>query len=211
MGLSHHPPEPAHAISVTGDDKLTRGKGHQIARCRSPRAAPCSASRRARDLEQVACGQPDKPDAVQSNRAEVTGPDGENNPTQTAETTQSITGIDQQENNSQSDDDTNNSQHDHVVAVPNLCCDLDTALLDRLQALGISPAKSLSFQQDHGIQRIREVLTYAESASLRNPAGFVIRALEENWSIRSRSQPASNNHLADNRYITGKYAAFIKR
>jgi hypothetical protein len=94
-----------------------------------------------RVVEQEVNSQTDKSTIAQSNGAEHTNPDGRNNPTQMAETTQSITSSDQQENNAQSDDSTNNSQSNAVV-VTYPCGDPDNTLLDRLEVLGISHAKS---------------------------------------------------------------------
>ena len=58
---------------------------------------------------------------------------------------------------------------------------------------------------DH-VQALSPLLSCADNTSLRNPAGFVIRALEENWMVGSGSRSVADS----NRYITGKYAAFIE-
>jgi hypothetical protein len=71
--------------------------------------------------------------------------------------------------------------------------------------------KALSLQRLYNIQRLKDALTYVENASLRNPAEFVLRALEENWTVGSGLRRTVNNdHLAANHYITGKYAEFIE-
>ncbi len=163
-----------------------------------------------RDSQQAASGQPDESFTPQSNRLEDTNQDGRSNPIQMAETTQSITSSNQQENNSQSDDNTNNNKG-AAVAVITSCCDPESVILDRLMVLGISQGKSQSFLENHGMHRLEEVLAHAEGRSLGNPAGFVIRALEENWAVSSGFRRTINREfMTANRYVTGKYAAFIE-
>jgi hypothetical protein len=124
--------------------------------------------------------------------------------------TQSITSSNQQENNAQSDDSTNNSRNT-AVAVTNPCGELDNDLLERLELLGITYARSQSLWREYDGQRLEDVLRYVETASLRNPAGFVIRALGENWAIAINSPTVLNpEDPGSSRYTTGRYAAFIE-
>jgi hypothetical protein len=77
--------------------------------------------------------------------------------------------------------------------------------------LGITQGKMQSLLQAHDVQRLEEVLNYAESTSLRNPGGFVIRALEQYWVVGTRPRPvALHNRHPQSRYITGRYAAFVE-
>jgi hypothetical protein len=43
-----------------------------------------------------------------------------------------------------------------------------------------------------------------------NPAGYIIRALMEDWTFWSQSQKEDYAYDDGKRYITGKYAAFIQ-
>jgi hypothetical protein len=57
---------------------------------------------------------------------------------------------------------------------------------------------------------VKTVIGQSKHQKCTNPAGYIIRALKENWTFYSppeKEDYAYGNGLA---YITGKYAAFIQ-
>ena len=55
-----------------------------------------------------------------------------------------------------------------------------------------------------------EVFAHAEDQKCTNPAGYIIRALAENWTFWSKPENADYACGDGSAYITGKYAAFIQ-
>ena len=83
-------------------------------------------------------------------------------------------------------------------------------ILQSLGKLGISYLKAKKLIEKHGQKRIAEVAKHARDQECKNPAGYVIRALKENWTFYVATEAedyACGNGLA---YISGKYAAFIQ-
>jgi len=54
------------------------------------------------------------------------------------------------------------------------------------------------------------VIEHAKNAKCRNPAGYIIRALDEKWTFYSAAEKEDYSYNDGKRYITGKYAAFIE-
>ena len=132
---------------------------------------------------------------------------GEDEPIYSAESAQSITDSDsqtKQQNNDQS------IQHNRYSAVV-----VDTEreekkeILQSLGKLGIGYLKANELIQEHGHKRVTEVVEHAKDQECTNPAGYIIRALRENWTFWSK--PEKEDYACGNgqAYITGKYAAFI--
>ena len=81
-------------------------------------------------------------------------------------------------------------------------------VLRHLEALGFSRAAGLGLIGQYGDERVQAVVRRAEDASIRNPAGFVRRALERNWAVPVLPAAASSS---GSRYVTGQYADFLWR
>ena len=79
-----------------------------------------------------------------------------------------------------------------------------------LVKLGISYFKAKELIEKYGRKRIAEVVERTQEQKCTNPAGYVIRALKENWTFCSRR--VKDDYPCDNglKYITGKYAEFIQ-
>ena len=82
-------------------------------------------------------------------------------------------------------------------------------IFQTLGELGIGYLKAKELIEKHGNKRVAEVVKHAKDQECTNPAGYVIRALKENWTFWSK--PAKDDYAFGNgeAYITGKYAAFI--
>ncbi len=131
----------------------------------------------------------------------------ENELVHSAETAQSITDSDsqtRQQNNLQSIQ--HNSYSVDVVASRR---EEEKELLVSLGIFGIAYPKSKELIEKHGHKRVAEVVKYTKDQDRKNPAGYIIRALAENWAFWSK--PANDDYACGNgeAYITGKYAAFI--
>jgi len=94
-----------------------------------------------------------------------------------------------------------------------LCCVLKREkeeILQSLGKLGIGHIKATQLIEKHGSKRVAEVVKHAKDQECTNPAGYVIRALKENWIFwfapEKEDYACGNGHA----YITGKYAAFIQ-
>ena len=132
---------------------------------------------------------------------------GEDKPTHSAENAQSIT-----DPNSQTKQHKNHQtiQHNSYSAV---VVDIEKEkkedILQALGKLGISYLKAKELIEKYGRKRITEVAEHAQDQKCTNPAGYVIRALKENWIFWSK--PEKDDYACgDGRaYITGKYTAFI--
>ncbi len=83
-------------------------------------------------------------------------------------------------------------------------------ILQSLGKLGIGYPKAKELIQKHGHNRVVEVVQHTKDQDRKNAAGYIIRALEENWIFWSKS--AKDDYVYGNgqAYITGKYAAFIQ-
>lgn len=132
---------------------------------------------------------------------------GEQEPIHSAETTQSITESDlhtKQQNNQQS------RQHNsYSVDVVTSKREEEKEILVSLGNIGIGYSKAKELIEKHSFRRVEEVIEHAKRTECHNPAGYVIRALNENWSFYPTSENEHHSYDDGKRYITGKYAAFI--
>lgn len=82
-------------------------------------------------------------------------------------------------------------------------------ILQSLGKRGIGYLKAQRLIEKHGHKRVTEVVNHMNDQERKNPAGYVIRTLKENWTVGSKIEKedyACSNGMA---YITGKYADFI--
>ena len=124
-----------------------------------------------------------------------------NDPMDWVESAQSITEINTQEEPTQKNN-TDQQQQQAVAAA------VDPYALDQLVRLGFTRVLAHDMLTQHGVDRIREVLERSRDTGIHNPAGFVRRALLENWIVKPQ-RPSLLDH-DPMRYVTGKYAAFIE-
>lgn len=84
-------------------------------------------------------------------------------------------------------------------------------MLQSLKAFGISALRASNLIQQHGNKRLAEVIRHTKTQHCTNPAGYLLRALTENWTFEHK--PVKDDYACgDGRaYFTGKYAAFINR
>ncbi len=82
-------------------------------------------------------------------------------------------------------------------------------ILQSLGKLGIGYLKAKELIEKHGHKRVAEVVQHTKDQHRKNPAGYIIRALAENWTFWSKSEKDNYPYDDGKRYITGKYAAFI--
>ena len=125
-----------------------------------------------------------------------------NDPMDWVESAQSITEINTQEEPTQKNNTDQQQQQAEVAAA------VDPYALDQLVQLGFTRVLAQDMLIQHGAERIREVLERSRDTSIHNPAGFVRRALLENWVVKPQ-RPSLLEH-DPMRYVTGKYAAFIE-
>ncbi|MBA3871463.1 MAG: hypothetical protein H0X30_20150 [Anaerolineae bacterium] len=132
----------------------------------------------------------------------------ENEPIHSAESAKSITDSDSQIRQHNNYEDTQHNSYS--VAVVDTEREEKNEIIQSLEKLGISYLKAKEFIEKYGRKRIAEVVEHAQEQKCTNPAGYVIRALKENWTFWSK--PKKDDYAYDDgkRYITGKYAAFIK-
>ena len=85
-------------------------------------------------------------------------------------------------------------------------------LLHTMATFGIKPSKAQRLIQEHGTERVRALLDHTRTSQARNPAGYLIRALEQGWKL-GRSDGITNvmTLMGDGRrYAQGQYAEFIR-
>jgi hypothetical protein len=133
---------------------------------------------------------------------------GEDEPMNLAENAQSITDpnlqLKQQDNHQ-------TTQHiTHSVAIVSTENHDKERVLQSLEKLGINAFKAKSLIEKHGHKRIAEVVEHTLTQKRTNPAGYVIRALKEQWILCSK--PANTDYAFQNgqAYITGPFADFIE-
>ena len=83
-------------------------------------------------------------------------------------------------------------------------------LFSGLEKLGINPLKAKQLIAKHGYKRVNDVIQHTKNQKYaNNPAGYVIRAIEQNWTVWSKS--AEKGSSCDGQaYITGPYADFVE-
>jgi hypothetical protein len=134
-------------------------------------------------------------------------PFGEDEPIHSAEIAKSITDSDlqtKQHNNYQ------DIQHNsYSAAVVDTEREEKKEILQSLGKLGIGYLKAKELIEKHGHKRVAEVVQHTKDQDRKNPAGYIIRALAENWTFWSKPAKDDYAHGNGEAYITGKYAAFI--
>lgn len=147
-------------------------------------------------------------DSDQSNGHNQPNSLGENDPMNSAKTTQSIT-----DSHSQTQQHTPHQDRQHnkysAVVVDAQKRNPDE-VIQALVRLGISSTKANQLIQKYGAERVLEVVNHAEAQNRNNPAGYVIRALVDNWTFYSTSEKEDYAWSDGSAYITGKYASFIE-
>ncbi len=132
---------------------------------------------------------------------------GEDEPIHSAESAKSITDSDsqtRQHKNHQA------IQHNsYSVAVVNTESEEKKEIFQLLGKLGIGYLKAKILIEKYGHKRVAEVVQHTKNQNRKNPAGYIIRALAENWAFWPRPEKDDYPYDDGKRYITGKYAAFI--
>jgi hypothetical protein len=131
---------------------------------------------------------------------------GEEAPIHSAENAQSITDSDLQ---TRQQNDQQAIQHNKPAAVVDTESEKKKEILQSVGKLGISYFKATELIEQYGCSQVNAVIEHAKNTECRNPAGYVIRALNEKWTFYSASEKDNYQYDDGKRYITGKYAAFI--
>ncbi len=140
--------------------------------------------------------EPDRPDSF-----------GEDEPVHSSESAKSIT-----DSNSQTRQHNNYQtiQHNsYSVAVVDTESEEKKEILVSLGNFGVEYLKAKQLIEKYGHKRVAEVVEHTKDQDRKNPAGYIIRALEEKWTFWSKSEKEDYPYDDGKRYITGKYAAFI--
>ncbi len=132
---------------------------------------------------------------------------GEGEPIHSAESAKSIT-----DSNSQTRQHNNYQSIQHSsysAAVVDSKREEEKEILVSLANFGIGYPKAKELIDKHGTKRVAEVIKHAKDQECTKPAGYIIRALKENWEFWSK--PIKDDYACGSglAYITGKYAAFI--
>jgi hypothetical protein len=146
------------------------------------------------DLDQL--NEPNKTDAF-----------GDNEPIHSVESAQSITDSDSQ---TKQHNDYQSIQHNsYSAAVVETEREEEKEILVSLGNFGVEYLKAKQLIDKHGYKRVAEVVQHTKNQDRKNPAGYIIQALSENWTFWSK--PVKDDYACGNGevYITGKYAAFI--
>ncbi|MBA3870764.1 MAG: hypothetical protein H0X30_16615 [Anaerolineae bacterium] len=131
----------------------------------------------------------------------------EDEPIHSVEIAKSITDSDLQTKQHINDQDIQHNSYSAAV--------VDTEREERKEILvslgnfGVEYLKAKQLIEKHGYKRVAEVVEHTKDQDRKNPAGYIIRALGENWTFWSK--PIKDDYACGNgeAYITGKYAAFI--
>lgn len=83
-------------------------------------------------------------------------------------------------------------------------------IIQALGRLGISSLKANQLIQKYGTERVIEVVNHTEDQHRNNPAGYVIRALADNWTFYSSPKKEDYGWGNGSAYITRKFASFIE-
>jgi hypothetical protein len=147
-------------------------------------------------------------DSDQLNECNQTHLLGEDAPMNTAENAQSITDSTSQLNQQNNHQTT---QHNRFsVAVASSEKQDKEIILQLLAKLSINAFSAHQLIETYGHERVVEVVEHTIVRKLTNPAGFVIRALKDQWILCSK--PANTDYAYQNgqAYITGPFADFIE-
>ncbi len=145
-----------------------------------------------------------------STGAVVPGSSGDNHPAQIAQTASPTTSITIQDSQHEI---LHEQQHRAVVVVetdPDR--DGEIRLLDELRQMGILSNQGRQLVTAYGSERVLVVLRQTQKQARVNPAGYLIRALRDNWQFEQTSYNRRQNEPERDAsiYITGKYAEFIQ-
>ena len=61
--------------------------------------------------------------------------------------------------------------------------DVFSDLLRKIVTFGIKPPKAQRLIQEHGPERVRALINHTRTSHPTNPAGYLIRALEQGWKL----------------------------
>jgi hypothetical protein len=133
---------------------------------------------------------------------------GEHEPINPAENAQSITDSNSQLKQHNNIQTTQHTAHS-VVIVSSDNHDKER-VLQSLEKLGINTFKAQHLIEKHGHKRVADVVEHTMARNPTNSAGYVIRALKDQWILCSK--PANTDYAYQNgqTYITGPFADFIE-
>jgi len=133
---------------------------------------------------------------------------GEDEPIHSAESAKSITDSDLQTRQHKYHQDIQHNSYS--AAVVDTESEEKREILQSLGKLGVGYLKAQELIEKYGHKRLTEVVQHTKDQDCKNPAGYIIRALGENWTFWSK--PIKDDYACGNgeAYITGKYAAFIQ-
>ncbi|MBA3868046.1 MAG: hypothetical protein H0X30_02735 [Anaerolineae bacterium] len=135
-------------------------------------------------------------------------PFGEDEPIHSAESAQSITDSDSQTRQHKYNQDIQHNSYS--AAVVDTEREEKKEILVSLGNFGVEYLKAKQLIEKHGYKRVAEVVQHTKDQDRKNPAGYIIRALTENWTFWSKSEKDDYAYGNGESYITGKYAAFIQ-
>lgn len=140
---------------------------------------------------------------------ELNQPDelGEEQPMNSAVIAQSITDSNSQINQHTNHQTFHNKQDTAVVV--NMLEVEQKELFRGLEKLGINAAKGKQLVAKYGHERVNDALQFTKSRECTNPAGYAIRALDQNWMFWSKSE-VWDSCCDGQSYINGPYADFIE-
>jgi hypothetical protein len=132
---------------------------------------------------------------------------GEDEPIHSAESTQSITDSD---SHTKPQTDHQSIQHNrYSVDVVASKRKEEKEILVSLESFGIAYPKAKELIEKHGHKRVADVVQHTKDQNCKNSAGYIIRALGENWTFWTKSEKEDYAFGNGEAYITGKYTAFI--
>ncbi len=141
---------------------------------------------------------------------ELNQPDekGEDEPIHAAENAKSITDSDSQIKQHKYNQSIQHSSYS--AAVVDSKREEEKEILVSLGNFGIGYPKAKELIEKHGTRRVVEVIKQVKDQNCKNVAGYIIRALQENWTFWSKPEKEDYAWGDGSAYITGKYAAFIQ-
>jgi hypothetical protein len=83
-------------------------------------------------------------------------------------------------------------------------------ILQSLGKLGINAFSAKQLIEKHGQKRVEEVVEHTLTRKPTHPAGYVIRALKDQWTLCSKPTHTDYAYQNGQAYITGPFADFIE-
>jgi hypothetical protein len=151
--------------------------------------------------------QTNNADSDQLNEHNLPDEKGEDEPTYSAQSAKSITDSDSQIKQHKYNQSI--QQSSYSAAVVDSKREEEKEILVSLGNFGIGYPKAKELIEKHSTRRVVEVIKQAKDQNCKNVAGYIIRALQENWTFWSKPEKEDYAWGDDSAYITGKYAAFI--